>query len=767
MSGGVVRGEGTQSPRAAARGLTTHDPKITDFGLAKQLEAETGPTGSRTILGTPSYMAPEQAQGESKVHPIGPATDVYSLGAILYELLTGRPPFRAETPLETALQVVSQEPVPPSVLQPKVPRDLETICLKCLQKEVPRRYAGALDLAEDLRRFLDGRPVRARPAGPWTRTLKWVKRHPAPAALLLVIGMALAAGGFGIVWHNVRLQAAVRRAEANGDLAWRAADDMYTQIAQKWLARQARLDEVQRRFLLKALHFYQEFAEQNSTNPVVGRQTGTAYLRVGAIEQKLGAFAEAEKAYTAAAEIFDGLAADQPEDARQLAAAHRGLGRLFQITSRRNQAEAAYRRAETLLAGLAAAHPDVPAYRQDLATARDALCFLYRTSMRLGGARKIGADALAIRQRLVREYPGEVAYRRDLADSYYSLGAVSKMSSRMDRAEEAFRSALTLRERLAWEYPDVPEYRQDQAHADYLLGNFYQDTSRPDRAETCYREALTACEGLVRDHPTVPEYQEALASNYRRLGLLLFETNRPAEAERIYRKARGLYQALVRRYPEVMEFAIGLGNCWAGLGELALQGGQLDAAVHRYDEAIRHLEGVRKRERRRTGVPLALFDAYLNRGLARGKQGRRAASQRDYARAARFGRAGHRDVELCRVHTLARLGDYETAVREAEALVQTGRLTAEEHFALACGFALSCGAAREDKKRPAAEREQLAQRLAARAVAHLVQARAAGFFKTRANRERLRLDTNIDPVRAREDYQDLVRQLEPKHSPAR
>jgi eukaryotic-like serine/threonine-protein kinase len=145
-------------------------PKVTDFGLAKKLDDSAGPTASGAVMGTPSYMAPEQAGGGTK--RVGPAADVYALGVILYELVTGRPPFRGETPLDTVLQVLEREPAPPSLLNPKVGRDLETICLKCLEKQPQRRYATAGELADDLHRFAEGDSISARSYN----VLDWVTR---------------------------------------------------------------------------------------------------------------------------------------------------------------------------------------------------------------------------------------------------------------------------------------------------------------------------------------------------------------------------------------------------------------------------------------------------------------------------------------------------------------------------------------------------------------------------------------------------------------
>jgi serine/threonine protein kinase len=163
-------------------------PKITDFGLARRLDVPGGTTLSGEIIGTPAYMAPEQAQGSGRGGlSIGRAADVWALGTILYECLTGRPPFLADVPVETLRQVIEQEPVPPARLRPDVPRDLQTICLRCLEKNPRRRYVSALSLANDLAHFLAGETIIARPAGRIERTLKWARRRPALAALLVTL----------------------------------------------------------------------------------------------------------------------------------------------------------------------------------------------------------------------------------------------------------------------------------------------------------------------------------------------------------------------------------------------------------------------------------------------------------------------------------------------------------------------------------------------------------------------------------------------------
>jgi len=184
-----------------------YNPKVTDFGLAKRIEGGLNLTDTSQVLGTPSYMPPEQALG--KHSEIRPWSDVYSLGAILYEILTCRPPFRAETPVATLEQVCGMDPVSPRLLNPTVPRDLETITLKCLEKDPKQRYQTAQDVADDLRRFLQDEPITARPVGKLERAVKWARRKPAFASLvsgLTLAGFALVCGSLAFFAYSAHVQ---------------------------------------------------------------------------------------------------------------------------------------------------------------------------------------------------------------------------------------------------------------------------------------------------------------------------------------------------------------------------------------------------------------------------------------------------------------------------------------------------------------------------------------------------------------------------------
>jgi WD40 repeat protein/serine/threonine protein kinase len=241
-------------------------PKITDFGLAKRLD-EPGDAPNTEVVGTPSYMAPEQASG--KAQAVGPAADVYALGAILYELLTGRPPFKGATALDTLVQVLNEEPVRPSRLRPDLPRDLETVCLKCLNKEPARRYASAAALADDLQRFRHGKPIEARPVSLRERAWKWTRRRPVYAALVAGMFLVTVLGFAGVTWQWQ--EAALAR-----DIA---LEEKRQKETQRQHAEQARRDALEKRKIAQLALYYSRIAQsqlQWGVNDVTGARQNLA-----------------------------------------------------------------------------------------------------------------------------------------------------------------------------------------------------------------------------------------------------------------------------------------------------------------------------------------------------------------------------------------------------------------------------------------------------------------------------------------------------------
>src|SRR5262249_4746056 len=315
-------------------------PKITDFGLAKGLDAADSRTVSGAILGTPSYMAPEQAAGHAK--QVGPPADTYALGAMLYEAVTGRPPFRAATAMETVRMVTSVEPVPPSYLIAHLPRDLETICLKCLEKDPKKRYGSAQDLADDLQRYLDNRPILARPVPLWERGWKWAKRRPAAAALVGLsasVLLAATAGGFAFARHehlraeresDLKHEAELRRDEAdtqrqNAERMQALAEQRYqqnlqtvdhyfTEVGENELLDEPNLDPLRRRLLAQARDYYAGFVNESGNNPAVRAEYARGIFRLAKITAELDGGPKAIALFRQALGIFQELADRRPDD---------------------------------------------------------------------------------------------------------------------------------------------------------------------------------------------------------------------------------------------------------------------------------------------------------------------------------------------------------------------------------------------------------------------------------------------------------------------
>jgi tetratricopeptide (TPR) repeat protein len=378
----VDRQEDLSSPSTVHCPLSTLVPKITDFGLAKFL-AGGGLTHSGDVLGTPSYMAPEQAAGRSEA--ITAAVDIYGLGAILYEALTGRPPFAAARADATLGQVRRDEPVPPRRLQPTVPHDLDTICLKCLRKEAARRYATAQELADDLRRFRAGEPVRARPVGTGERVVVWCRRNPRVAGLLAALVLVFLAGGAGVLWQWQRASRNAAEAEQNA-AAFRRQRDTARQEKERaerhlHMVRQRvdRLNRLGRELLARpgayrtgqavleeALAFYQELLPEEGNDPSVRREAAELFRQVAEIHHTRGQWGKAAEAYGRQAGLLTSLLEEDPANKAlriELADAHRWRGNALRDLGQVSEAREAYGRAARLHEELLRESPTMSAIR--------------------------------------------------------------------------------------------------------------------------------------------------------------------------------------------------------------------------------------------------------------------------------------------------------------------------------------------------------------------------------------------------------------------
>ena len=283
---------------------------VTDFGLAR-FQGDVSLTATGDMLGTLRYMSPEQALANRAV--VDQRTDVYSLGATLYELLTLRPAVEGHDRQELLRKISQEEPRRPRAINPAVPRDLETIIIKAMAKDPSGRYATAQELADDLRRFLDDRPILARRPGALERSVRWARRHMAAIVvavpLLAVMVVGLAVGIVLVLGKQVEIEHANTEARKQRDEARRAVKEMYTNVAEDWLGQQPDLQPVQREFLLKALAYYRAFSLEKDPDPAVRAEAGEAALRVAEIQRKLGHNDEAERAYRQAIAVLEAIPA--------------------------------------------------------------------------------------------------------------------------------------------------------------------------------------------------------------------------------------------------------------------------------------------------------------------------------------------------------------------------------------------------------------------------------------------------------------------------
>ena len=312
-------------------------PYVADFGLAKCLEeGADGTTHTGEVMGSPSYMSPEQANDASRCTP---SSDIYSLGATLYDLLTGRPPFRAFSPLETLRQVIDQDPVTPRDLNAAIDLDLQTITLKALAKEPSRRYETSAAMASDLQRYLKGEPIEARPISTVERVLRWCRRNPVVAMLAAGVATLLMVVVFGSIVYSFRLsQHAKREGQARNEaetyfrMSLNVIDEMLTDFGDESLAHVPQMESVRKDLLRKALVLHQQLLSSKPSNRALQVEFARTQHRIGNLHKLLGEHDEAAAAYERAIRLFGDLHRETPFDrnvSHYLAISHTMLGEIL------------------------------------------------------------------------------------------------------------------------------------------------------------------------------------------------------------------------------------------------------------------------------------------------------------------------------------------------------------------------------------------------------------------------------------------------------
>ncbi len=543
-------------------------------------ESGAGPQGTMQgqLLGTPAYMAPEQAQARHDL--VDQRTDIYGLGAILYEILTGRPPFVAPKTSEVIRKVCQEAPTPPRQIVPEIAPGLEAVCLKAIRKEKADRYQSASELAQEVRRHLADEPVKAF-AEPWRlRAERWMRRNRtkvAAAAGLLIAG-TIALGVSTVLVSRER-----NEAETQGQ---QAREAVHLLVEGDDMGFDDPLDVVQKEKLEKALTYFEKFTSRAAGNPALRLEHGQAHQQMGDLQRKLGRLGDSEAAYVKAIALLEPLTGDAGvgrESKRSLARTRTLLGDLLvRRGTDKGRTEPLY--AQALEAQQALADP-----KQQPAPAVEDLLRLGQTDksrgdlLRLDGRRDEAAAAydraIAELERALAADSKHAETRTELALTVDARGWIDREQGRIEDAEKEYRRAIEMLEKLVADLPTVPRHREALARALNSLGMIERDTGRLADAEVHYTRELEQTERLARDFPVRAEYRRVLARSLSNLGLTLADQHRNGDAEPILRRSVEVNAAVSAASPDDVQVRFDLARIRICLGDLLREKGDIKPAL--------------------------------------------------------------------------------------------------------------------------------------------------------------------------------------------
>jgi tetratricopeptide (TPR) repeat protein/tRNA A-37 threonylcarbamoyl transferase component Bud32 len=537
-------------------------PHVTDFGLAKRVEGNVEMTQSGAILGTPAYMSPEQASGRRG--SITTATDVHGLGAILYALLTGKAPFSGDSVIDTIDAVRNRPPEPPNKLNARVPRDLETICLKCLEKDPRRRYASAHQLAEDLSNWLHSRPITARRVRTAERAWLWCKRRPAVAALTAAVVLAAVTGTAAVIAVQTKANNVLEN--KNRDL--RSANHALDQ-------QRARAEDRE----LQAIDAVRKFRDAIANEPELKKTPVLDGLRKRLLSEPLAFF-------RALRDQFHADRDTRAESLVRLAAASHDLGVLDDEIGNKQDALIAYQESLAVRQKLVDANPTDTNYLAELARSHNNIAALLGATGKPAEAFQAGRAAIEIRQKLVDANPTDTGFQRDLAASCNNLGALLRAAGKPGEALESVRSGLAIQQTLADANPTVTEFQRQLARSHNNIGVLLRDSGSAVEALQAYKSALAVQRKLAESHPTVAEFQNELAGMQVNMAVLLSETQKPAEALEACKAALIIHRRVASDNPTVTAFQRDLATAHNNTGALLRSTGKPVEALEAYESAL-------------------------------------------------------------------------------------------------------------------------------------------------------------------------------------